>query len=117
MSSHTIHRGRSARSTASPNIRRSSRCSCPLSPSASTGIPTTSRSSKPMRDVTAAQFAALIEMAETDRVYVFSSDYPHYDADVPDHVLGPGLPEPLRSRVRYQNALDTFPRLGSLTRA
>ena len=40
---------------------------------------------------------------------MFATDYPHFDADSADVLAG--LPEALRNRIRYQNALDTYPRL------
>lgn len=64
---------------------------------------------QPITEVTPRQFETLIEMTQIQDVYVFSTDYPHFDADSAD-VLG-GLDEELRRKIRYQNALDTYPRL------
>ena len=44
---------------------------------------------------------------------MFSTDYPHYDADIPGHVLPKSLGETLRQRIRYLNAVETFPRFES----
>jgi predicted TIM-barrel fold metal-dependent hydrolase len=68
-------------------------------------------STQPASDVKPADFARLVEMTDSDRIFVFSSDYPHYDADGTDRWL-PGLPEALRERLRYRNALETYARLG-----
>ena len=69
---------------------------------------------QPMADLTTAHFQQLIEMGGTEQLFMFSSDYPHYDADSPDVVLPRTLPEELRRRIRYQNALETYPRLAGL---
>jgi predicted TIM-barrel fold metal-dependent hydrolase len=66
---------------------------------------------QPMSDVKAVDFVRLVEMTESEEMFVFSSDYPHYDADSIERVMSPAIPEGLRRRVRYQNALETFPRL------
>ena len=69
---------------------------------------------QPMGDVKPAEFLRLIEMVDSERMYVFSTDYPHYDADSAEHVLPATLPAELRERIRYRNALETFPRLAGL---
>jgi uncharacterized protein len=69
---------------------------------------------QPMGDVTATQFAQLVELVETDRVYVFATDYPHFDADSAAVVLPGTLKDELRRRVAFQNALETYPRLRGL---
>jgi uncharacterized protein len=68
---------------------------------------------QPITEVTPGELVKLIEMNETQDVYVFSSDYPHFDADSANIVLA-GLPDELRRKIRYQNALDTYPRLEGL---
>lgn len=42
---------------------------------------------------------------------MFATDYPQYDAD--SATVLDGLPEALRSRIRCENALETFPRLAA----
>ena len=42
---------------------------------------------------------------------MFSSDYPHYDADEIGEALPAGLPESLAERIMGQNALDSYPKL------
>ena len=71
-------------------------------------------STQPMGDVKPAHLQQLIEMTDSDRMYMFATDYPHYDADSVDQVLPGALPEALRQRIRYQNALETYPRLKDL---
>jgi predicted TIM-barrel fold metal-dependent hydrolase len=67
---------------------------------------------QPIGDIKAHDFAKLVEMTETERVYVFSTDYPHYDADSAN--IFKALPAELRQRIRYKNALETYPRLKHL---
>ena len=69
---------------------------------------------QPMTEVTPSQFVELVQMADTERMYVFATDYPHYDADSAKAVLPGTLPEELRQRIRYRNALETYPRLAGL---
>jgi uncharacterized protein len=71
-------------------------------------------SSQPLGDITAQQFATLVEMSNSERMFTFASDYPHYDADSVDVVLGRSVGEELRERVRWRNALETYPRLPGL---
>jgi predicted TIM-barrel fold metal-dependent hydrolase len=54
----------------------------------------------------------VLELARAETTLMFSSDYPHWDNDDPNVILTSRLPEHLRSRVAYQNALECFgPRL------
>jgi predicted TIM-barrel fold metal-dependent hydrolase len=71
-------------------------------------------STQPMSDVKPQHFAKLVEWTESERMFMFSTDYPHYDADSVDHVLPRTLPEGLRRRIRYQNAIESYPRLRGL---
>ena len=64
---------------------------------------------QPITEVTPGELVRLVEMTDTEGLYVFATDYPHFDADSADVLAG--LPESLRNRIRYQNALDTYPRL------
>ncbi len=69
---------------------------------------------QPLGDVKPADFAKLIEMSQSERMFVFASDYPHYDADTADKVLTKALPDGVRMRIRYRNSVETYPRLANL---
>lgn len=69
---------------------------------------------QPMSEVKPADFQKLVEMSDSDRIFVFASDYPHYDADSWAHTLPSVLPETLRQRIRYLNTVETWPRLRNL---
>jgi len=53
----------------------------------------------------------LCEIVHAERTWMFSSDYPHWDFDEPQHALT-SLPPRVRDRVRAANAVETYgPRL------
>jgi len=49
----------------------------------------------------------VMEFAEIDSLFMFSSDYPHHDTDDPDWVLG-HLPPRLRDRIMRTNAMEFY---------
>jgi predicted TIM-barrel fold metal-dependent hydrolase len=56
------------------------------------------------------QVLKLLEQLGSDRMLLFSSDYPHWHYDG-DDALPDGLPEDLIRRICVDNPLDTYPRL------
>jgi predicted TIM-barrel fold metal-dependent hydrolase len=66
---------------------------------------------QPMGDLSIRHFLQLVEMAQCDRLYVFSTDFPHYDADSLANVLPESMPRALRERIMWRNALEAYPRL------
>lgn len=69
-------------------------------------------STQPLSDMKPDQFLQVVEMAGAEHMFMFSTDYPHFDADSADAVLPRrSLPDELWRSVRYQNAIDTYPRL------
>jgi predicted TIM-barrel fold metal-dependent hydrolase len=69
---------------------------------------------QPLGDMKPKDFAKLVEMSDSERMFLFATDYPHFDADSAAAALPGSLPENLRNRIRYQNAIETFPRLSGL---
>ena len=53
------------------------------------------------------ELAAMLGIPNLDKMLLFSSDYPHYDADSPDVILRK-VPETMKAQVCYQNAVDAF---------
>jgi len=49
-------------------------------------------------------------MIGSDRMFLFSSDYPHWQFDG-DDAIPPHLPSAIVSRMCADNPLETFPRL------
>jgi predicted TIM-barrel fold metal-dependent hydrolase len=58
----------------------------------------------------AAGVADIIEMIGSDKMFLFASDYPHWQFDG-DDAIPPHLPASLVSRMCAENPLETFPRL------
>ena len=56
------------------------------------------------------KFLRTVEHIGSDRVFLFSTDYPHWHFDG-DDVLPNGLPETMLQRLLVDNALETYPRL------
>lgn len=50
----------------------------------------------------------LFEMIHAEKTLMFSSDYPHWDNDSPQHAL-PRLSEKVMARIMHGNAEDTYP--------
>jgi predicted TIM-barrel fold metal-dependent hydrolase len=52
--------------------------------------------------------ATLLDTAEAERVLMFSSDYPHYDYDLPARALPPQLDASAKRRILAGNALELY---------
>jgi predicted TIM-barrel fold metal-dependent hydrolase len=52
--------------------------------------------------------AKLLSLFPAERMLLFSSDYPHWDADSPEYALR-NVPEEWRERIFFDNACETFP--------
>jgi predicted TIM-barrel fold metal-dependent hydrolase len=52
----------------------------------------------------------LVDHIKSDRLFLFSTDYPHWQFDG-DAALPSGLPDELSRRIMSENALATYPRL------
>jgi predicted TIM-barrel fold metal-dependent hydrolase len=46
-------------------------------------------------------------MIQADKTLVFSSDYPHWDTDIPTEIVR-DIPESMRQRIFVDNALELF---------
>jgi predicted TIM-barrel fold metal-dependent hydrolase len=57
-----------------------------------------------------ADLEQLLEQIGSDRMLLFSSDYPHWQFDG-DSPIPPGFPASLVARMCHDNPLETFPRL------
>ncbi len=55
-------------------------------------------------------FARAIDQIRSERMLLFSTDYPHWHFEA-DEALPPGLSEALTRRILVDNALETYPRL------
>jgi predicted TIM-barrel fold metal-dependent hydrolase len=68
-------------------------------------------STQPMEQFTAGAFTRLIDQMETEDILMFSSDYPHFDADSVEHSLPAGIPDSLYRKIVHDNAASSFPKL------
>ena len=66
---------------------------------------------QPFGDITPRRFTEMVEMTESERMFLFATDYPHYDADSAKAILPRTLEEGLRRKIRCDNAIETYPRL------
>jgi uncharacterized protein len=58
----------------------------------------------------AAGVADIIDMIDSDKMFLFASDYPHWQFDG-DDAIPPHLPKSIVARMCSDNPLETFPRL------
>lgn len=65
-------------------------------------------STQPVEDFSAANWLRLIDMLESDRMFMFATDYPHWDFDSPDAALPAQIPLDLRQRIFYENARELY---------
>ncbi|MBV8918572.1 amidohydrolase family protein, partial [Bradyrhizobium sp.] len=58
----------------------------------------------------ATSVADLIDQIGSEKMFLFASDYPHWQFDG-DDAMPPNLPENIVARMCVENPLETFPRL------
>ena len=64
-------------------------------------------STQPMPDMNADQLLAFVDLIGSDELLLFSSDYPHFDADDPFRAF-PRLPAALTRKIQYENAKSWY---------
>jgi predicted TIM-barrel fold metal-dependent hydrolase len=69
---------------------------------------------QPLGDLTPRRFTTLVKEMEAEEMFVFSTDYPHYDADSAPNALPGTMDRQLRDRVCFRNAVETYPRLAGV---
>jgi uncharacterized protein len=65
-------------------------------------------STQPTEDMDAKRWEAMVELIGTDDLFVFSTDYPHFDFDSPEAALPHGLPEGMRQKILWDNAAQLY---------
>ena len=65
-------------------------------------------STQPTEDISPENWLRLIDMLGTDKMFIFSTDYPHWDFDSPDEAIPRALPADLRRKIFYENARDLY---------
>lgn len=62
---------------------------------------------QPMVDMTADQMLGFLELMGSEEMLLFSSDYPHFDADDPFRAF-PRVPAELARKIQYENAKSWY---------
>jgi predicted TIM-barrel fold metal-dependent hydrolase len=62
----------------------------------------------PMEDISARQLVQVVDMVGSEEMFLFASDYPHWDYDSPHSALPSPLPEALKQAILGGNALRTY---------
>lgn len=65
-------------------------------------------STQPVEDISVANWLRLMDMLESDRMFVFATDYPHWDFDSPEASIPSGLPADIRQKIFYENAQELY---------
>ena len=53
-------------------------------------------------------FVQVIEHMGSDEMLLFATDYPHWDFDSPTQAIPRQVPESLRKKIFWQNAVDFY---------
>lgn len=70
--------------------------------------------SQPTEEMSLERFLQLVDWCESDEIFCFSTDYPHWDFDSPWEALPQGMPEDLKRKIFYQNAKNTYAKMPAL---
>jgi predicted TIM-barrel fold metal-dependent hydrolase len=53
-------------------------------------------------------FLAYMESMDAENIMMFTSDYPHYDTDVPTQIFSKIIPDRMKNRIMYENAKEFY---------
>jgi uncharacterized protein len=65
-------------------------------------------STQPTEDIDARQWEKIADLIGTDDLFVFSTDYPHFDFDSPEAALPVGLSESAKRKILWENAARLY---------
>jgi predicted TIM-barrel fold metal-dependent hydrolase len=68
-------------------------------------------STQPTEEMSLQRFLQLVEWCDSDELFCFSTDYPHWDFDSPWEALPQGMPDDLHQKIFYQNAKNTYAKM------
>lgn len=71
-------------------------------------------STQPTEEMTTERFLQFVDTCESDELFCFSTDYPHWDFDSPSEALPGGLPDALQRKIFFENAQKLYPRMPAL---
>lgn len=66
---------------------------------------------QPVEEFTSSQILDLIGQVGSDDLFIYSTDYPHWDYDSPREAFPRDLPQELHDKIYWKNALKTYPRI------
>ncbi|MBO0872201.1 MAG: amidohydrolase, partial [Pseudonocardia sp.] len=69
---------------------------------------------QPTEEMSLEGLQRLIDWCESDELFCFSTDYPHWDFDSPLEALPQGMPDDLRRKIFHQNAKNSYPKMPAL---
>ncbi|HEU5448986.1 MAG TPA: amidohydrolase family protein, partial [Acidimicrobiia bacterium] len=69
---------------------------------------------QPTEEMTLQKFMQILEWVESDELFLFSTDYPHWDFDSPYEALPLGIPVELKRKIFAENAASVYTRLPAL---
>ena len=69
---------------------------------------------QPTEEMTLERFMQIIDMVESEELFVFSTDYPHWDFDSPYEALPLGIPVELKRKIFAENAASIYTKLPAL---
>ncbi|MGH9022047.1 MAG: amidohydrolase family protein [Acidimicrobiia bacterium] len=69
---------------------------------------------QPTEEMTLERFLQIIEWVESDELFCFSTDYPHWDFDSPYEALPLGLPVELKRKIFSENAQAIYAKIPAL---
>ncbi|WP_200834479.1 amidohydrolase family protein [Amycolatopsis alkalitolerans] len=72
---------------------------------------------QPTEEMSLTQFMRLIDWCESDELFCFSTDYPHWDFDSPTEALPQGLSEDLQRKIFVENAQNGYAKMPALRTA
>jgi uncharacterized protein len=68
-------------------------------------------STQPTEEMNLERFMQLIDWCGSDELFLFSTDYPHWDFDSPEQSLPQGIPDDLRAKIFAGNARSAYSRV------
>lgn len=66
---------------------------------------------QPVEEFSSEQVVDLVRQVGSDELFLFSTDYPHWDFDSPFEAFPRDLPEALHRKLMFENALATYSRI------
>lgn len=69
---------------------------------------------QPTEEMSLERFLQLVDWCDSDELFCFSTDYPHWDFDSPWESLPQGIPNDLQRKLFSENAKKAYPKMPAL---